>query len=69
MLTFDILSILEMPRISFHYANMIIKKVQPTNLKCKEIISYQDLYTLNKRAQRALGRSPEEKVKGHSGAI
>ena len=24
---------------------------------------------INKRAQRALGRSPEEKVKGHSGAI
>jgi len=24
--------------------------------------------TKNKRAQRALGRSPEEKVKGHSGA-
>ena len=23
---------------------------------------------MNKRAQRALGRSPEEKVKGHSGA-
>jgi len=23
----------------------------------------------NKRAQRALGRSPEEKVKGHSGTI
>ena len=23
---------------------------------------------LNKRAQRALGRSPEKKVKGHSGA-
>jgi len=23
---------------------------------------------LNKRAQRALGRSPEEKVKGHNGA-
>ena len=23
----------------------------------------------NKMAQRALGRSPEEKVKGHSGAI
>jgi len=22
----------------------------------------------NKRAQRALGRSPEEKIKGHSGA-
>ena len=26
------------------------------------------MYT-NKRAQRAMGRSPEEKVKGHSGAI
>jgi len=25
--------------------------------------------THNKRAQRALGRSPEENVKGHSGAI
>ena len=25
-------------------------------------------HNLNKRAQRALGRSPEEKVKGHSGA-
>jgi len=24
---------------------------------------------MNKRAQRALGRSPEKKVKGHSGAI
>jgi len=24
--------------------------------------------TINKRAQRALGRSPEEKVKGNSGA-
>ena len=26
------------------------------------------LLMYNKRAQRALGRSPEEKVKGHSGA-
>jgi len=25
-------------------------------------------FIINKRAQRALGRSPEEKVKGHSGA-
>ena len=25
-------------------------------------------FTENKRAQRALGRSPDEKVKGHSGA-
>jgi len=28
----------------------------------------QNGFILNKRAQRALGRSPEEKVKGHSGA-
>jgi len=27
-----------------------------------------DLASLNKRAQRALGRSPEEKAKGPSGA-
>jgi len=26
-------------------------------------------FSLNKKALRALGRSPEEKVKGHSGAI
>jgi len=36
-------------------------------------ILYKSVHTisrkyLNKRAQRALGRSPEEKVKGHSGA-
>jgi len=29
----------------------------------KAVVSLQ-----NKRAQRALGRSPEEKVKGHSGS-
>ena len=29
----------------------------------------QLIVILNKRAQRALGRSPEEKVKGNSGAI
>jgi len=28
-----------------------------------------EVVLINKRAQRALGRSPEEKVKGHSGAI
>jgi len=27
-----------------------------------------NIINYNKRAQRALGRSPEEKVKGHSGA-
>jgi len=30
---------------------------------------WQEALVINKRAQRALGRSPEEKVKGHSGAI
>jgi len=29
---------------------------------------FLSIIKLNKRAQRALGRSPEEKVKGHSGA-
>ena len=38
-----------------------------TNLKdCENSIFY--LMKQNKRAQRALGRSPEEKVKGHSGS-
>ena len=31
-------------------------------------LKYKLKRSLNKRAQRALGRSPEEKVKGHSGA-
>jgi len=29
----------------------------------------ESIKTINKRAQRTLGSSPEEKVKGHSGAI
>jgi len=33
-----------------------------------EAVTYQTVTFTNKRAQRALGRSPEEKVKGHSGA-
>ena len=35
----------------------------------KEKINIADFFiiNLNKRAQRALGRSPEEKVKGHRG--
>jgi len=32
-------------------------------------VTLQNIWTWNKRAQRALGRSPEEKVKGHRGAI
>ena len=31
--------------------------------------SQESIFMVNKRAQSALGRSPEEKVKGHSGAI
>jgi len=45
--------------------------VQKTNKKIKDHIIKIFLhlyYYFNKRAQRALGRSPEEKVKGHSGA-
>ena len=32
------------------------------------VVSSNLLQSENKRAQRALGRSPKEKVKGHSGA-
>ena len=39
-------------------------------LKCKiELFTDCAAYVLNKRAQRALGRSPEEKVKGQGKAI
>jgi len=38
---------------------VIKKKTYTLRVKHKKV---------NKRAQRALGRSPEEKVKGHSGA-
>ena len=34
----------------------------------RQIKQYQVKIFDNKRAQRVLGRSPEEKVKGHSGA-
>jgi len=35
----------------------------------RELISHLITCLINnKRAQRALGRSPEEKIKGHSGA-
>ena len=36
-------------------------------LECSKYLKPHKIFT-NKRAQRALGRSPEEKVKGHSGA-
>ena len=34
----------------------------------RRLMSHYPHWRYNKRAQRALGRSPEEKVKGHSGA-
>jgi len=37
--------------------------------KCTCVCIMLYIASLNKRAQRALGRSPEKKVKGHSGAI
>jgi len=39
-------------------------------MKCFSVMLSDNtmLTSNNKRAQRALGRSPEEKVKGHSGA-
>ena len=36
------------------------------NVNKKDITGTFDKFFYNKRAQRALGRSPEEKVKGHS---
>ena len=47
------------PTIDFFYENTIF---------VREIFIIE-VSILNKRAQRALGRSPEEKVKGYSGAI
>jgi len=47
----------------YRYSKVIVwKQILPVDLPtCTGTI-------LNKRAQRALGRSPEEKVKGHSSA-
>jgi len=45
------------------------KKVgQPVQLPPLNMNKMKICYLVYKRAQRALGRSPEEKVKGHSGA-
>jgi len=53
------------------YKNTKIKSVKSgyiRNVSKKVLVRNIQLFT-NKRAQRALGRSPEENVKGHSGAI
>jgi len=44
----------------------IVTQYKLNDGKCKFLSWLLNKY--NKRAQRALGRSPEEKVKGHSGA-
>jgi len=43
-------------------------KFQVSSLNTFWVMLQTKLKNENKRAQRALGRSPEEKVKGHSGA-
>ena len=45
------------------FAKHLLLKIRPT----KDRLFLESIE--NKRAQRALGRSPEEKVKGHSRAI
>jgi len=47
----------------------ITLKITCIILHCKHKCIFVHVILLNKRAQRALGRSPEEKVKGHSEAI
>ena len=42
--------------------------LQNFDFKTHSVISFSAITNLNKRAQRALGHSSEEKVKGHSGA-
>ena len=44
-----------------HYLQAVTKETQNINTLIIQL-------SVNKRAQRALGRSPEEKVKGHSGS-
>ena len=46
-----------------NHSTVIFKGLQ--NLNLADVLQKK---LKNKRAQRALGRSPEEKVKGHSGA-
>jgi len=54
--------------------DLYIKVYLPIKLHADIFCSHLDMFHTkfkyeNKRAQRALGGSPEEKVKGHSGAI
>ena len=49
------------------YFRMMIYRTSTNTVHA--VLFIEDVCKLaNKRAQRALGRSPEEKVKGHSGA-
>jgi len=58
----------EQPYISTNVNNGINKKLLLI-FYTRMTKYFGQLYVWNKRAERALGRSPEEKVKGHSGAI
>ena len=51
----------------YYVCQIILKSVHPLD-PCKHTCGWTHEQTpnSNKRAQRALGRSPEEKVKGHS---
>jgi len=50
-------------------ANMYTRIETLKGLHCRLATHANMFKDLNKRPQRVLGRSPEEKVKGHSGAI
>ena len=56
-----------LPKIVFFYKTFLFLK-KAYNVECGIKIDVKMIAFKNKRAQRALGRSPEEKVKGHSGA-
>ena len=65
--TFSVISGSILNFIEFHFKLYLCRNIEPMNNNnyFKHIVGAN----LNKRAQVALGRSPEEKVKGHSGAI
>jgi len=49
--------------------NMVINIHETVHIIKYFVNIFININIYNKRTQRALGRSPEEKVKGHSGAI
>jgi len=60
---------------NIHYRQLCRNHVRPVASRSVQSVTYSlscptfiIMQLLNKRAQRALGRSPEEKVNGHRGA-